>query len=126
MIDALMADLVAEGVGVLWRDLGRRRGEYRDDHRLIVISTRLSGPQAISTLAHEAGHAHYRDRETTPAVEGRADRWGARRLISPEVMAEAEAAAGAHAGAIARELGVTRAVVEAWRESWRRGERFAA
>lgn len=126
MIDQMMAALVADGVGIQWRDLGRRRGEYRDDARLIVINTRLSGPQALATLAHEAGHAFYRDREVSAAIESRATRTGARWLISDAAMATAERDAGPHPGAIARELGVTRELVEAWRESWQRGERRTA
>ncbi|WP_207632094.1 ImmA/IrrE family metallo-endopeptidase [Occultella kanbiaonis] len=106
----------AQGLRVMWRDLGRRRGEYRHTHGLIVLSTRLTGPQALSTFGHELGHAHYGDEESTPPAERRADRHAARLLITPGDYAAAEAVAGPHAGAIARELGITRHLVEVWQD----------
>jgi len=115
----LVAQAEASGVAVMTRNIGRHHGRYLLKHRLIMLSPRLSGPQTISALAHELGHAFYGDDgPQPPELEARAWRWAACALISPARYAEAEvAAATTHLGAIARELGVTRQVVEAWLEA---------
>lgn len=109
------------GVRVMWRDLGRRRGEYRHGPRLITINPRMSGVLQRSTLAHELGHAHHGDTwSDDPRVlderERRANAFAARLLIDPVEYALAERLVGEHAGAIARELNVARYVVDAWRD----------
>jgi Zn-dependent peptidase ImmA (M78 family) len=108
------------GVHVTWRDLGRRRGEYRHAPRLITLNPRMSEVLQRSTLAHELGHHHHGDTwtddpEVRAARERRADAFAARLLVSPVEYALAERLVGPHAGAIARELGVARYVVDAWR-----------
>ncbi|TQL03503.1 ImmA/IrrE family metallo-endopeptidase [Cellulomonas sp. SLBN-39] len=108
------------GIRVMWRDLGRRRGEYRHDARLITLNPRMSEVLQRSTLAHELGHAHHGDTWTDdPRLleerERRANVYAARLLVDPVEYALAERLVGEHAGAIARELGVSRYVVDAWR-----------
>lgn len=109
------------GVNVTWRNLGRRRGEYRHDAKLITINPRMSGLLQRSTLAHELGHAWYGDTWTDdPRLlevrERKANTYAAALLVSPFDYALAERLVGPHAGAIARELNVARYVVDAWRE----------
>lgn len=114
-----------EGIHVTWRDLGRRRGEYRHGPRLITLNPRMSGTLQRSTLAHELGHAWYADTWTDdPAAlamrERRANAYAARLLVDPNRYADAERLVGPHVGAIASELNVARYIVEAWGDS-RRG-----
>lgn len=105
-------------IEVEWVDLGaRRRGEYRDNERLIRMNTRLTRAQATATLAHEIGHGVFGDRCSTPAAERRAWEYGASLVISVDEYAAAEELAGCSASAIADELEVTPRLVEAWR-SW--------
>ncbi|MDM8086310.1 ImmA/IrrE family metallo-endopeptidase [Cellulomonas cellasea] len=115
-----MQDLIdlamARGLRVVWRNLGRRRGEYRHRHGLIVVNQTLSVAQQRATMAHELGHAAYGDEAVDAALERRATTYAARLLISPVEYAAAERLVGSHAGALARELGVTREIVLAWQE----------
>ena len=120
MMDDLLQLADDVGVHVTWRDLGRRRGEYRHGPRLITLNPRMSGVLQRSTLAHELGHHHHGDTWTDdPALldarERRANTYAADLLISPTAYARAEQLVGPHAGAIARELDVARYVVDAWR-----------
>ncbi|MBO9556726.1 ImmA/IrrE family metallo-endopeptidase [Cellulomonas sp.] len=120
MMDDLLQLADDVGVHVTWRDLGRRRGEYRHGPRLITLNPRMSGVLQRSTLAHELGHHHHGDTWTDdPALldtrERRADAYAAELLISPAEYALAERLVGPHPGAIARELNVARYVVDAWR-----------
>jgi hypothetical protein len=104
---------------VEWADLGDiRRGEYRDDHGLIVLNHRLTRAQATACLAHEVAHAVFGDRCSTPPVERRADEYGASLIISVRDYRKAERAVGHHSGALADELGVTPKLIEAWRRWW--------
>lgn len=114
------------GIEVVIDDLGpHRRGKYLDDEALIVISPKLTHSQAIATLAHELGHAIYRDRCSEGWRESRADEMGASLIITPTEYAEAESIAGCHPTAMARELGVTGRLVIAWQRWYARkgGER---
>ena len=114
---ALVDQAHAAGLKVMTRSIGRHHGRYLHKHQLIMLSPRLTGPQTISALAHELGHAHYGDDgPQTPEIEARAWRWASRALIDPRAYAEAEARVGHHRGAIARELGVRRIVVDTWAE----------
>jgi hypothetical protein len=80
----LVAQAEASGVAVMTRNIGRHHGRYLLKHRLIMLSPRLSGPQTISALAHELGHAFYGDDgPQPPELEARAWRWAACALISP-------------------------------------------
>lgn len=120
-----MQDLIdlarARGLRVMWRNLGRRRGEYRHQHGLIVVNHTLSAAQQRATMAHELGHAAHGDEGTDEALERRATVYAAHLLISPAEYAMAERVVGHHAGAIARELGVTRELVLAWQAHPRLG-----
>lgn len=114
-----MAD--AEGVRVMWRNLGRRRGEYKHSARLITLNPHMSDVLQRSTLAHELGHAHYGDTWTDNQSvhdkhEARANQYAASILISPLEYAVAEALAGSHIGALAKELGVAAYIIEAWQQ----------
>ena len=107
------------GLEVMVDDLGpHRRGAYLDDHRLILISPRLTVAQTVATLAHEIGHAAFRDRRTSERLEQRADQMGASLAIEAEEYALAESRVGCHPGALASELGVTPRLVLAWRTWW--------
>jgi Zn-dependent peptidase ImmA (M78 family) len=109
------------GVDVEWSDLGeRRRGEYRHHQRVIVLNRRLTGPQVVTTLAHETGHARAGDATTSPAIERRASEIGASLVITAREYADAERLCGPHPAAIAAELGVTPHLVEAWCRWYRR------
>jgi hypothetical protein len=123
-LSQLLDRAAALGVDVEWADLGDlRRGLYHDDHRLIVLNSRLTGAQATATLAHEIGHAAFGDRSSTPRAERRASEYGAALVIAEQDYRRAESLVGSHPGALADELGVTPHLVEAWRCQWehRRG-----
>jgi len=121
-IDALFAHAARLGVDVHWADLGEvRRGEYRDNSRLIILDRSLTEAQATATLAHEVGHAAYRDRcLNDPAAERRAWEYGATLVIREDEYRTAERLVGSHPSAIAAELGVTRRLVECWRHWYAR------
>lgn len=115
------------GLLVLWADLGElRRGEYHHDARVIVLSSRLTGPQAVACLAHELGHAHFGHATSTPAHEARAWDHAAALVLSPDEYADAEHRVGQHPAALALELGVTPRLVVAWQQWWRRRGRREA
>jgi Zn-dependent peptidase ImmA (M78 family) len=118
------------GVRVMWRDLGRRRGEYRHSPALITLNPRMSTALQRSTLAHELGHHHHGDTWTDdPALiarrERRADTYAAQLLIDPNTYAAAERLVGPHPGALARELDVSRSIVEAWQANTCTGQHAA-
>ncbi len=115
-----LIDLAMErGLRVQWRDLGRRRGEYRHQHGLFVVNHRLSLAQQRATMAHELGHAAHGDEWSDDARERRATAYAAQLLIDPVEYALVERLAGPHAGAIAYELGTTREIVDAWQAARR-------
>ena len=112
LADAL--DVVVEFV-----PLANRDGEYRDDlHR---IRLRENMPERLTrwTLAHELGHAVFRDAPSIFAAENarqerRADEWAARHLIQLDDYRDAEHAHSGHVPAIAHELGVVPRSVHAF------------
>ena len=115
-LDLLYRHCADEGIDVEWLDLGAtRRGQYLDDERLIQLNTRLTFQQATSTLAHEWGHAYFRDRRSTRRIEARAWEFGAATIITPEEYRGAEFVYGHHTGALADALEVTPILIEAWR-----------
>lgn len=90
-------------------------GMYRHPERLILLRKGMDYWKRRSTLAHELGHAYYRDEiHGDPRLELRADQYAARLLISEDAYRAAEHLHGPHPGAIAHELGVTLDVVKTW------------
>lgn len=107
------------GVDVEYVDLGTvRHGEYHDPD-LILLNARCTEAQMLAALAHEVGHAVYRETGRT-ANCSRADEYGAALVISEGDYAEAEALVGHHPGAMARHLGVTRRLILAWQRWFHR------
>lgn len=120
-LDVLFAHAADLGLDVDWADLGEhRRGEYRDDSRLILLNHALTRVQATATLAHEIGHAVFGDRCSTPRAEKRAWEYGAALIIDPADYWRAERLVGPHLNALAAELEVTPRLVSAWREWYSR------
>lgn len=82
--------LVARQLGVtLTRHNGGVKGYYSHDTHTISTRRGMSITQYRSTLAHELGHAHYRDQPTghghyDQKQEARADRYAVRLLIDPQ------------------------------------------
>lgn len=99
---------------------GATRGGYHDGHRQIRINPGQSVRVTRSFLAHEIGHALWRD---TPSPYGpvrmkqerRAWEWAARYLVTREAFAAAEVEHSGHGPAMAYELGVSVEIVEAFR-----------
>ena len=121
-MDDLVRMALDQGLGLKYRDLGRRHGEYQHTGGLITINPHRSIVVQRVTLAHELGHAHHAHAWTDdPRLHARherlADEHAARLLISPAEYAIAEALVGAHPGALAKELGVLERVVLTWRRT---------
>jgi Zn-dependent peptidase ImmA (M78 family) len=118
---AALVDLcAAQGVRILWVDLGpHRHGQYRRQHRLIELNPRLVLRQLVPVLAHEYAHVVHDDACSTPATERRAWEYAARLLITPADYARAERIVGPHPNAIAAELDLTPVIVRAWRRQHR-------
>lgn len=106
------------GIVLVWRDMGRLKGEYRHGPRVIAISPRCSKTQARCALAHELGHAVYGDDAERGVVslmqERRATRWAAMTLIDPVQYIYVARAYDEDPWALARELDVTPDIVTAW------------
>lgn len=122
LLDRLLALADSHDLRVNWRNLGRRRGEYRHTARLITLNPHMSQTLQRSTLAHELGHAYYGDTWTDnphilDAREKRANIYAAHLLISPLEFALAEHLVGQHTGALAKELDVARYIIEAWQHT---------
>lgn len=99
---------------------GTHRGGYHDGQRTIRLNPGMSRRAARSFLAHEIGHALFRD-EPSPygpvrlKQERRAWEWAANHLLTPTAYAEAEALRSGHAPAMAYDLDVTVDVIDAYR-----------
>lgn len=124
-----MEDLIwhakGAGLGVNFRDLGRRHGELRSGG-VVIINDRRPVRQQRITLAHELGHwAHRHDWRAEHDVERderEADTYAALLLIAPLDYAIAERIVGSHPAHLARELGVTVHLIQVWqRHHDRRG-----
>lgn len=90
-------------------------GMYLHHRRLILIRKGLDQWTYRSILAHELGHAYYRDEHHGDTrLELRANQYAARLLISEDAYRAAEQLHGPHTGAIAHELSVTPDVVTTW------------
>lgn len=115
MLNDLVA--VAEGCGyrVVWHK-GGPKGAWIPDRQVISLRNGLDDVQVVCVLAHELGHAYYRDPAgCDPRRERRADRFAARLLISPVEYSLAESLYEGQAVLIAAELGVTTHLVQVWR-----------
>ncbi len=89
-------------------------GEWYEDEREIYFELTQSPDEAVFTIAHELGHAHYGDRcEGNPDVEERADIYATQLLIDPKVYAALEQQ-GLHQHDIAEELGVSVDALNLW------------
>lgn len=115
-----MLHAYAESIGVrLQRHNNGPKGYYHHPSRTISTRRGLSIQAYKSTLAHELGHATYRDEPTGHGIydkrqEARADRWAARVLIDPQAFADAYIWHRGHLPAIADELEVTHHILDVW------------
>lgn len=108
------------GYDIVWHKDGPKAAWIPGDH---AISLRLgmSDVATLCSLAHELGHAHYRDPPGHHGLqEQRADRFAAKLLVSPAEYAAAEAIYGACPQLIAAELGVTLHVLKTWTSLYER------
>lgn len=90
--------------------------------RVSIREDLVGGGGAVSTLAHELGHAHFRHPAGhSPCNELAADRWAARALIDADEYRELERLFPGEDFLISQELGVTRHLLGVWRrhEAWR-------
>ena len=102
-------------------DLGGVPGYYHHPTRTISTRRGMSARQYRSTLAHELGHATYRDvpqpnGHYTRRQEARADRFAARLLITMEAFQDAQAWCGDHLPSVAEELEVNQSILKTWIE----------
>ena len=87
-----------------------------------IYQGRFGRGGAVSTLAHELGHAHFRHPAGhSPCNELAADRWAARALIDADEYRELERLFPGEDFLISQELGVTQHLLGVWRrhEAWR-------
>ena len=121
-LDLLYAHCADLGIEVRWtsRLPELHRGCYVETERAIYLAEGLTRVQTTATLAHELGHALYRDLVSTPANERRAWEIGAALIISVAEYADAERMVGHHTGALAQELDVTPILIEGWRRWYAR------
>lgn len=111
---------LAEDMGVrLQRHDGGPKGFYLDAERLISTRRGLSIAEYRCTLAHELGHAYYRDIRVRDPVrhiyqEKRADKYAARLLLDSMDVATALACHGHHLAPTAHELEVTIHLLNVW------------
>lgn len=104
---------------------GGPKGYYHNPTRIISLRKNLSERAYRSTLAHELGHAFYRDELTgvdwiDDRMEKRANTFAANLLIDHHDVAQAEHLHGPHEDMIAHELGVTRHLLAHWRDEYLR------
>ena len=122
MTDFTDLHIMAEMLGVrLVRHDGGAPGYYHHPTRTISTRRGMSARQYRSTLAHELGHATYRDvpqsnGHYTRRQEQRADRFAARLLITMEAFQDAHAWCGDHLPSVAEELEVNQSILKTWIE----------
>lgn len=120
MTDCVDLHAYADKLGVrLVKHNGGPKGFYIDEARTISTRRGLSIQAYRSTLAHELGHATYRDTPTGNGhydrrQESRADQWAAHALIDPDRFKDAYQWHQGHMPAIADELEVTHHILEVW------------
>lgn len=111
---------LAEDMGVrLVRHDGGDKGYYDDATRTISTRRGLSIAEYRSTLAHELGHAHYRDVRVRDPVrharqERRADKWAARLLLDEVDITKALACHSGHLAPTAHELEITQHILNVY------------
>ena len=114
--------IMAEMLGVrIVRHDGGAPGYYHHPTRTISTRRGMSARQYRSTLAHELGHATYRDvpqptGHYTRRQEAMADRFAARLLITMEAFQDAHAWCGDHLPSVAEELEVNQSILKTWIE----------
>ena len=122
MTDFTDLHIMAERLGVrIVRHDGGAPGYYHHPTRTISTRRGMSARQYRSTLAHELGHATYRDvpqpnGHYTRRQEARADRFAARLLITMEAFQDAHAWCGGHLPSVAEELEVNQSILKTWIE----------
>lgn len=107
------------GLSVVERQ-GRTRGGYHDGLRQIRINPGSSRRVSRSFLAHEIGHALFRDSPTpygpvNAKQERRAWEWAALYLVDRAAFSEAERLCSGHDPAMAYELDVSIEIIAAFR-----------
>lgn len=119
-IDVAGLHALASTMGVeVVHHTGGAPGWYDHARRVISMRRGQSPRQYRSVLAHELGHAHYRDVPTGKGhfdqrQERRADRWAADLLISAVELRAASAWHHGNLPAIADELDVTKHLLAIW------------
>lgn len=115
-----MLHAYAETIGVqLVRHDNGIKAWYHHPTRTISTRRGLSIQAYKSTLAHELGHATYRDTPTgnghyDQRQERRADQWAANVLIDPKAFEDAYIWHGGDLRAVADDLEVTRHLLDVW------------
>jgi hypothetical protein len=90
-VDELLALADLMGVSIEWEDFLPMGwvGAYWAAQGVIYMLTGMSRNKTRTVLGHELGHAHYGHLGRTTADEWKADKWAARKLITPEGYLEA-------------------------------------
>jgi hypothetical protein len=130
-IDELLCEAQNMEAKVFNQELeGDLSGLYVQPSHAILLSTNLCRYQELSTFAHELSHAHHHHIPTINPKEHEyrelhADEEAARRLLTAQEVARAEALVGPHSGALAEELGVTVDIVEGFKRAYSYGRPWA-
>lgn len=122
--DFVYADPLAQlGVGLQFtRELPDGwLGAYLHDERLILLREGQSQEYEEQSFWHEAGHAYYGDRISTPAIERRAWVFAAQMIVDPMKYAAAERISTS-SRYIAQELGTTTRIIETYRAALVHGQ----
>jgi hypothetical protein len=103
----------------------QRIGDYCNHTRVVRIQDGMLYRKTRSVLAHELGHATYRDEPSAlehvnRRMELRADEWAAHFLISEDAYRDATEKFGQHAPSIAQELCVLERLVAAFERTLER------
>jgi Zn-dependent peptidase ImmA (M78 family) len=117
-MDELLRLVEEHGLRLVERP-GETRGGFDPERGVIRLAPGMSARTTRSVLAHELGHALLDHSPSTDPLrrrrqERQADAWAARRLITPEAYAAAEAIRGPHRPSLAFELDVTVELVTAY------------
>jgi len=94
------------GITVAHERIRSANGLWVPEERLIILKRGLKVWHERQVLSHELGHCMLGHNESTPRNEFMADTWAARKLITPDGLAEL-ARVSPDPGVWALELGVT-------------------